>query len=103
MMQRYIAIFAGLGLMLSPLAAQASETTVVLDVHHAYCQLCPSIVKKTLEQVKGVTAVTVGQADAKGDMLATIKYDDSQSSPETMIKATTDHGYPAEVAQGTNG
>jgi mercuric ion binding protein len=96
-------ILAAFGLTVAPLAAQAGEATVVLDVHHAYCQLCPSIVKRTLDHVKGVTSVTVGQADANGDMSATIKYDDAQSSPEAVIKAATDQGYPAEVAKGGNG
>jgi mercuric ion binding protein len=96
-------MFAALGMLLAPLAAQAGEATVILNVHHAYCQLCPSIVKKTLEQVKGVTTVTVAQADANGDMLTTIKYDDAQGSPEAMIKATADRGYPAEVSKGANG
>ena len=96
-------ILAAFGLMLAPLPAQAAEATVVLDVHHAYCNLCPTIVKKTLEQVKGVTDVTVGRADANGDMSATIKFDDAQGSAESMIKATTDRGYPAEVSKRTSG
>ena len=96
-------IIAALGLMLAPLTAQAGEATVVLDVHHAYCNLCPSIVKKTLEQVKGVTNVSVGEADAKGDMLATVKFEDAKGSPAAMIKATTDRGYPAEVSKRTSG
>jgi mercuric ion binding protein len=36
-------------------------------------------------------------------MSATVKYDDAQGSPATMIKAATDQGYPAEVAKGANG
>ncbi|MGH6799162.1 MAG: heavy-metal-associated domain-containing protein, partial [Roseiarcus sp.] len=71
-------MFAAFGLLLAPLTAHAGEATVILDVHHAYCQLCPTIVKKTLEHVKGVTNVTVGQADANGNMSATVKYDDAQ-------------------------
>ena len=59
-------IFAAFGLMLAPLTAQAGEATVVLDVHHADCVLCGPIVKNTLDQVKGVTTVSVGQADANG-------------------------------------
>ncbi len=97
------ALFVASGLLLAPLAAQAGEATVVLDVHHAYCQLCPSIVKNTLEHAKGVTNVTVGQADANGKMTATIKYDDAEGSLTAMIKAATDQGYPAEVAKGANG
>ena len=38
-------------------------------------------------------------ADAKGDMLATIKFDDAQTSPAAMIKATTGQGYPAEISK----
>jgi mercuric ion binding protein len=96
-------LFAPLGLLLTSFAAYAGEATVVLDVHHAYCPLCPSIVKNTLEHVKGVTNVVVGRADGNGDMSATITYDDSQGSPAAMIKAATDHGYPAEVSDHTNG
>src|SRR5262245_14401741 len=96
-------IFAALGLLLAPAGAEAADATLVLNVHHAYCQLCPSIVKKTLEGVAGVTNVAVGEADAKGDMLATIKYDDAKGSPEAMIKAATDRGYPAEVSKRTSG
>jgi mercuric ion binding protein len=99
-MKARVGMFTALGVVLASLVAQAGEAKVVLDVHHAYCQVCPSIVKKTLEQVKGVTAVTVGQADADGNMAATITYDDAQGSPATMIKASTDRGYPAEVAKG---
>jgi mercuric ion binding protein len=96
-------MFAALGLLLAPVGAEAADATVVLNVHHASCAACPSIVKKTLQGVDGVMDVTVGKADDKGDMLATIKYDDARASPEAMIKATTDHGYPAEVSKGASG
>jgi len=98
-MKTQIGIFAALGMLLAPFAAHAGEATTVLDIHHAYCALCPPIVKKTLEHVKGVTSVTVGQANAKGDMLATIKFDDARTSPAAMIKATTGQGYPAEISK----
>jgi mercuric ion binding protein len=91
------------GLSLAPVTARAGEATVVLDVHHAYCALCPTIVKKTLEHVNGVMSVTVGIADGKGDMLATVKYDDAEGSPAAMIKAATDQGYPAEVSKRIGG
>jgi mercuric ion binding protein len=103
MMIARTAMLAAFGLMLAARTAHANEATVVLDVHHAYCQLCPSIVKKTLESVQGVTKVSVGEADASGDMLATVKYDDAKGSPAAMVKATTDRGYPAEVSKGASG
>ena len=96
-------VMAVLALVLAPPAAHAGEAVVVLEVHHAYCQLCPSIVKKTLERAPGVTNVAVGEADANGDMLATVKYDDGKGSPAAMIKATTDQGYPAEVSKPAKG
>jgi mercuric ion binding protein len=96
-------IIAAFVLSLGPQPVRAAEATVVLDVHHAYCALCPTIVKKTLEHVKGVTNVTVGQADAKGDMSGTVKYDDAQGSAAAMIKAATDQGYPSEVSSRTKG
>jgi periplasmic mercuric ion binding protein len=102
MIVRSAALFV-FGLMLVPLPAEAGEATVVLDVHHAYCALCPSIVKKTIERVPGVTNVIVGPADANGDTTATVKYDDTRGTPAAMIKAAAEQGYPAEVAKRTNG
>jgi mercuric ion binding protein len=96
-------LFAAFGIVVAPLAAHAGEATVALDVHHAYCRLCPSIVKKTLEHVNGVMSVAVGQADADGNMLATVKYDEAQGSPAAMIKAATDQGYPAEFSSRPGG
>src|ERR1700739_1531768 len=91
------------GFLLATPAAEASEPTVVLNVHHASCALCPSIVKQTLEHVQGVTKVSVGQAGANGDMLTAVEYDGAQGAPAAMIKAATDQGYPAEIAKGPNG
>ena len=103
MMIAHAGVLVVVGLSLAPVASRANEATVVLDVHHAYCALCPSIVKKTLEHVKGVAGVTVGTADRNGDMPATVKYDDAEGSPAAMIKAATDQGYPAEVSKRTGG
>ncbi len=97
------AIFAAFGLMLAPLTAQAAEATVVLDIHHAGCVLCGPIVKSTLVHVKGVTTVSVSQADGNADVTAIVTYDNAQTSPEAMIKAATDRGYPAEVSKDTSG
>jgi mercuric ion binding protein len=92
-----------MGVLVAPLAAHAGEATVVLDVHHAYCRLCPSIVKKTLEHVNGVMSVAVGQADGDGNMMSTVKYDDALGSPTAMIKAATDQGYPTEISSRPSG
>ncbi|MDE2493101.1 MAG: mercury transporter [Alphaproteobacteria bacterium] len=98
-----IGIWLAVGLLLWPVGALATETTVVLTVHHAGCVLCGPIVKRTLAQVKGVRSVSVSQADGNADVLATVDYDDAQTSPAAMIKATTDHGYPAQIAKRPQG
>ena len=98
-MKTRIGMFAALSLALAPIAAQAGQTTVVLDVHHAGCVLCGPIVKSTLAHVKGVTGVSVSQADGNADVMVTITYDNAQTSPAVMIKATTARGYPAEVSK----
>ena len=98
-MKAKIGIFAALGMLITPFAAQAGQATVVLDVHHAGCVLCGPIVKSTLAHVNGVTSVSVSQADGNADVMATVTYDNAQTSPAAMIKVTTARGYPAEVSK----
>jgi periplasmic mercuric ion binding protein len=100
-MKRPLAHLA-LSFFIVPLAAQAAETTAVLDVHHAGCVLCGPIVKSTLEQVKGVKAVQVTQPNGDADVTATVTFDDAQTTTAALIRATTDHGYPAELAKTAN-
>jgi periplasmic mercuric ion binding protein len=90
------AIFA-IGLFVAPKLAIAAETTVTLAVHHAGCVLCGPIVKSTLEHVTGVKSVQVSQADGLDDVTAVIVFDNAVTSPNAMIKATTLHGYPADL------
>ena len=102
-MKKILGMLVAFGLFAAPIAAWASEATVVLTVHHAGCVLCGPIVKSTLAHVKGVTGVTVSQADAMADVAATVTYDAAVTSPSAMIKATTNQGYPAEVAKAAKG
>lgn len=88
-----------LGFLAAPIAAQAADTVAMLDIHNARCELCPLIVKAALSRVKGVEAVDVGQPNSKGDMTANVVFDDSVVKPADLIKATADHGYPAQVAK----
>lgn len=102
-MKTGLGILAALGLFVAPVLAQAGEATVVLNVHHAGCVLCGPIVKSTLAHVKGVSGVTVSQANGDADVTATVSYDPAVASPQAMIRATTDQGYPSEVAKPTKG
>ena len=102
-MKHLLATVLGLGLLAAPFAARAADTTVVLDVHHAGCVLCGPIVKSTLAHVKGVSAVRVSQPNGDADVTAMVTYDPAETSPAALIKATTDHGYPAEIAKPNKG
>lgn len=76
------------------LSAHAGEPRrVVLDVPGMNCSLCPISVKKALERVPGVL-------EAKADLAtrsAEATYDSDRVSPETLIKAVTNAGYPASM------
>jgi mercuric ion binding protein len=100
-MIRHIAAAAGLAILLSPWVAQAAEKTATLNVHNAYCELCPSIVTKALEKVSGVKTVKVTSPDAAGDMTASVTFDDAVATVARLISATTNAGYPSQaVDQG---
>jgi mercuric ion binding protein len=86
-----------LSLALSPLAVQAAERTVVLNVDNATCALCAPIVKKTLLRVQGVTAVQVAEADAEASAVATVTFDDAAADVSKLIAASTNAGYPAHL------
>ena|SRR5487761_255353 len=90
---------ATLALLISTGLAQAAEQSVTLNVHHAYCALCPSIVTGALKGVSGVKAVKVTKPNKAGDMTATVSFDDAVTSVPALITATTNAGYPAEVAK----
>ena len=100
-MSRYPVAALALGLIAAPPAARAADQTVVLAVHHADCVLCGPIVKSTLAHVKGVKAVQVSQPNAMADVTATVTFDDALVNPAALIKATTEHGYPAALAKGS--
>lgn len=97
-MIRRVAAAAALALMLSSLAVQAAEKTVVLDVKNADCVLCPPIVKESLVRVPGVKAVAIKQADQMAPFVATVTFDDAVTNANALIAATTNAGYPSRLA-----
>lgn len=88
-MRSFTAIVAALMLPLSVLAA--TPRVAVLDVQNMTCALCPVTVKKSLQDVPGVTQVKV-DFDKK---TATVTFDADRTSAASLIKATTDAGYPS--------
>lgn len=74
-------------------AFAAPPQTVTLDVKNMTCGLCPVTVKKSLEQVGGVK-------DAKVDFAqktATVTFDPDKATVLTLVKATTDAGFPSAL------
>jgi mercuric ion binding protein len=81
------------GLFLMSLNVMAKQQTLILDVPSMTCPVCPFTVSKSLEKVAGVTDVEV-MFHAKE---AQVSYDDQLTTPEALIKATTNAGYPSSV------
>lgn len=99
MPHRLTAAALGFSLLVTPMVARAAETVAVLDVHNARCELCPLIVKASLGRVRGVELVEVGKPNSAGDMMANVVFDNAATTSAALIKATTDRGYPAQVAK----
>ena len=81
-------------LITAPLSLMAAgPQTVVLDVQNMTCELCPITVKKALDKVPGVAATKIDLAKKT----ATVKFDPDRSNVATLVKATTNAGYPSTV------
>ena len=72
--------------------ATTLETTT-LDIQNMTCAACPITVKKALQQVPGVSHVSI---DVK-TRSATLQRDTSKANIAMLTKATTDAGYPSTV------
>ena len=79
-------------LLATPLSVLAEDPqTVVLDVQNMTCELCPITVKKALDKVPGVAATKIDLTK----MTATVKFDPDRANVATLVKATTNAGYPS--------
>ena len=79
---------------LSPFAAlAATPQTTTLNVQNMTSELCPVTVKKSLEKVPGVSQVRIDFAKKT----ATVTFDAEQAQVSTLVKATSDAGYPTTV------
>lgn len=77
---------------ISSQAASATQRTVTLTVHNMICEACPYMVKKTLEQVSGVSKVSVSFKDKT----AVVVFDDAKASVPDLTSATARVGFPSE-------
>ncbi len=73
--------------------AQNNSQSVILDIQNMSCTLCPITIRKALKGVAGVQSAEVDFASKT----AKITFDPQKTDIETLIKTTTDVGYPATV------
>ena len=78
---------------LASVSVFAEIQTVTLDVPTMNCVTCPITVKKSLKNVDGVNKAEVSY-DTK---LAVVSFDDTKTNIESLIKATTNAGYPSTL------
>lgn len=90
-MYRLICI-AGL-LTIATSAAAGAPQTAVLDVQNMTCETCPITVKKALQKVPGVAAVTVDYQHKS----ATVTFDPDKTTIAALTQATTNAGYPSAL------
>ncbi len=71
--------------------AMAGERTITLAVQNMYCAACPTIVRKSLEAVPGVSKAVVSYTERT----AVVTYDDGKTDMSALTRATGDAGYPS--------
>ncbi len=73
----------------------AAQQSVILSVPGMNCAACPITIKKALEKVDGMTAVTIDLERKQ----ATVTFDDTRTATAKLIQATTDAGYPSNLLE----
>jgi mercuric ion binding protein len=89
--------FVALALLLASTYAAAAEKTITLDVSDMTCAACPITVKKALNNVTGVSKVSVSLEKKQ----AVVTYDDSKAQLNGLLNATFEAGYPSTLNSGT--
>ena len=81
------------GVQAASTTAAATTQTVTLAVQNMDCPLCPFTVRKALEDVPGVTKVSV---DFYGKT-ATVAFDPAKTNAQALTQATGNAGFPSTV------
>jgi mercuric ion binding protein len=90
-MNKILALAAFAVAIIASPAAMAADKTITLAVNNMDCAACPSIVKGSLQAVRGVAEVAVSFKDKT----ATVIYDDAKADVNQLTSATTKAGYPS--------
>jgi mercuric ion binding protein len=73
--------------------AQANVETTRLTVDGMWCPSCSYIVRRVLMGVPGVLDARVSLRTRT----AIVTYDQTKTTPDALVAATTDYGYPSQV------
>ena len=73
-------------------SALSAEQTVGLSVKMD-CPSCPYIIKRSLQKVSGVLAVSVSY----DDQVAVVRFDDAKTDTTALMSATRAVGFPSTV------
>ncbi len=83
-----------LGISAQSLASELQ--TAKFQVDKMTCSMCPYSVKKALNKVDGVTKVNA-KYEGGGKGWAEVTFDPDKTNVESLIKATTNAGYPSHL------
>lgn len=89
-----VALALGNSAQESPAASAAAQTQTTFAIENMTCATCPITVRKAMEGVVGVSAVSVDFA-AK---TARATYDPRRTTAAAIAAASTNAGYPARAA-----
>ncbi|WP_288367492.1 mercury resistance system periplasmic binding protein MerP [uncultured Alcanivorax sp.] len=73
----------------------AKPQTITLDLPTMNCAMCPITVKKALKRVDGVAKAEVSYEHKQ----AVVTFEDTQTSAEKLIEATTNAGYSSTLVE----
>lgn len=86
-------LFAVIAFTFIAAPAWAATQTVTLVVSNMTCAACPITVRKAISRVEGVSRVEMSFEKRE----AVVTFDDSKTSPQTLIKATEGAGFPSSI------
>ena len=88
-------IFLAAAVLTSSAALAGVSRTATLEVSKMDCAVCPITVRKALEKTPGVDSAKVDFRTKR----AVVAFDPTRTTPEGLMKATADAGFPSSVRQ----
>lgn len=84
-----------IALIANTFTAFAAEKSIVLSISSIHCELCSTIIKKSLQKADGVQNITISEENKT----AKIIFDDQKTNIEQLIKIIANVGYPSIIVE----